>query len=214
MNAMLNIASSGLLDRLSSEASEALGQPLQIALLSFSDAGLIDWPADERAIAATRRLKKRQDSWYTSRAALQQLLPQDRRAAFQDFPACDVSISHTGEWAAALYVEHGMGCGIDIEWPRKFSPGIARHMLHPSEQSVLSPARDLLRVWTIKEALFKADMDNADKLLHHYSAADINADTGDAVRHDGRVALRYWSSRLANGPYVAVAIAYKTNQPE
>ncbi|WP_339615812.1 4'-phosphopantetheinyl transferase superfamily protein [uncultured Gilvimarinus sp.] len=73
------------------------------------------------------------------------------------------SLSHSGHWIALAVAPEG-AIGIDLEHPRKPRNvmAIARHYYHPSEHQRLStldePARsrEFYRLWTLKEAFFKA----------------------------------------------------------
>ncbi|WP_193754363.1 4'-phosphopantetheinyl transferase superfamily protein [Microbulbifer sp. Q7] len=80
-----------------------------------------------------------------------------------DFPELHFSLSHSGQWIA-LAVSCEAPIGIDIEQPRKPRDflRIARHYFHPQECALLeSPPLELMpmhfyRLWTMKEAFFKA----------------------------------------------------------
>ncbi|WP_226701827.1 4'-phosphopantetheinyl transferase family protein [Microbulbifer elongatus] len=80
-----------------------------------------------------------------------------------DFPELHFSLSHSGQWIA-LAVSCEAPIGIDIEQPNKPRDflRIARHYFHPQECTLLeSPPRELMpmhfyRLWTMKEAFFKA----------------------------------------------------------
>lgn len=80
-----------------------------------------------------------------------------------DAPELHFSLSHSGQWIA-LAVSCEAPIGIDIEQPtrpRDFLR-IARHYFHPDECALLeSPPHELMplhfyRLWTMKEAFFKA----------------------------------------------------------
>ncbi|WGL18465.1 4'-phosphopantetheinyl transferase superfamily protein [Microbulbifer bruguierae] len=78
-------------------------------------------------------------------------------------PDLHFSLSHSGEWLA-LAVSCKADIGVDIEQPRKPRDfmRIARHYFHPDECALLaSPPAELTpmhfyRLWTMKEAFFKA----------------------------------------------------------
>lgn len=78
-------------------------------------------------------------------------------------PELHFSLSHSGQWIA-LAVSCEAPIGIDIEQPRKPRDflRIARHYFHADECALLeSPPTELLpmhfyRLWTMKEAFFKA----------------------------------------------------------
>lgn len=85
------------------------------------------------------------------------------------FPHPRVSVSHTERAGAAAVLLDGpaRGVGVDLEHDRAVPPGMARFYLSDAEVS-----GDLLRLWTVKEAMFKADLDNAERMLRDYRAAD------------------------------------------
>jgi 4'-phosphopantetheinyl transferase len=72
------------------------------------------------------------------------------------------NLSHTNQYAAVA-VMRGSAIGVDIEHPRKRNfLGIAANYFHPDELAYLNAlpatevAQDFLRLWTLKEAFFKA----------------------------------------------------------
>jgi acyl carrier protein len=91
-------------------------------------------------------------------------------------------------------------------------PGTARFFLGPEEQDWLGrlPERDRnreqLRLWTVKEALFKADPDNHSTVLLDYRV-DPAARSGGAARPGGPAAT-YLSGRLP-GAHVTVAATFR-----
>jgi acyl carrier protein len=112
--------------------------------------------------------------------------PADRYA----FPHPRVSLSHTtATAAAAVAIGPAAGIGVDVERPRPADPRTARFFLRPREQAWLGrhPDRAVehLRLWTVKEALFKADLANADRTLRDFATDDPAARTGLAAGPDG-----------------------------
>lgn len=85
------------------------------------------------------------------------------------FPHPRASVSHTERAGAAAVLLDGpaRGVGVDLEHDRPVRPGMARFYLSDAEVT-----SDLLRLWTVKEAMFKADLDNAARMLRDYRAAD------------------------------------------
>ena len=67
----------------------------------------------------------------------------------------EVSVSHTSG-LAVLAVGGRMRIGVDVELPRATLRRVARKFLSASEMDVWVSDSDLLRAWTIKEALYKA----------------------------------------------------------
>ena len=91
-----------------------------------------------------------------------------------------------------------VGLGVDFEDERPVDPRVARFYLRDHEQG------DLLRLWTVKEALFKATPDNGDATLLDYEVADPEALAGTATDRAGR-RFRYSSGRLRQG-WLTIAV--------
>lgn len=85
------------------------------------------------------------------------------------FPHPRVSVTHTERAGAAavLLGGPGGGVGVDLEHDRTVRPRMARFYLRDDEVGA-----DLLRLWTVKEAMFKADQHNATRLLRDYRTKD------------------------------------------
>ena len=108
----------------------------------------------------------------TGRTTLGRMLVQARQGrVFQarrmKFPQHSYSISHCRETVfCALATDRRIhGLGVDLELDRAIPPTADRLYLSEREQRILEAGSaysntDLLRVWTVKEALFKADMEN------------------------------------------------------
>ena len=176
----------------------ACESPLDPSRLTPSEAASL-----EEMIAPPRRA-----SWLLGRAALKELLEalgEDGDTSLLRFPHPRVSLSHSGGWAVALGVPApgGGGIGVDLEVRRAPRPGAERKFLAPSEISwieAIDPARrphELLRLWTVKEAAFKADPDNAGLGMAEYVTDRPELMEG-AVRRGGRT-FRVFSSELPGG---------------
>jgi acyl carrier protein len=137
------------------------------------------------------------------------------------FPDRRASLAHTrGEGvAAAVAADPGgvvAGVGVDIEFDRTPRPETARFFLTPAEQEWLArrpaPAvpRTLLRLWTVKEALFKATPDNDDLSLIDFELADPGAAQGPARR--GQHVLGYRTLPVSGG-FVSVAVGIRDRRP-
>jgi acyl carrier protein len=85
------------------------------------------------------------------------------------FPHPRASVTHTERAGAAavLLGWPGAGVGVDLEHDREVQPRMTRFYLRDAEVGA-----DLLRLWTVKEAMFKADPDNATRLLRDYRTTD------------------------------------------
>jgi 4'-phosphopantetheinyl transferase EntD len=128
---------------------------------------------------------KRQTSWLLGRSALKDLLaalrlPEDTTAL--RFPNPRVSLSHSGGWAIAIGTDAPLVAGIGVDLELRPPPRVetARFFMSPEELPRLEKAspKTLLRVWTIKEAVFKADPDNALTSVRAYRLQDPDAPAG------------------------------------
>ncbi len=101
-----------------------------------------------------------------------------------------------------------VGVGIDIEEPRVVDHRTARFFLDGAERRAAADPRDHIRLWTVKEALFKAHPDNADGMLHDYTVSSPRAVRGTARCHrDPSVRFGYHSATVA-GAQLSVAAAF------
>ncbi|MGH3466116.1 MAG: 4'-phosphopantetheinyl transferase superfamily protein [Thermocrispum sp.] len=108
------------------------------------------------------------------------------------------------------------GIGVDIEDDRAPEPETAGLFLTCTERSQLTAVAPeqgpptLQRLWTVKEALFKADPDNSTGVLRRYSVTSATARHGPAVRHrtasPAAPAFHYLSLALPRG-FISVAVA-------
>ncbi|MEU3465701.1 4'-phosphopantetheinyl transferase superfamily protein [Streptomyces sp. NPDC006733] len=171
-----------------------------------------------RFAALTGRVRREQ--WLIARHALRTLLgilglPADTTA--YAFPHRRLSLSHVGgaAVAAGLAVPDARvaGVGVDLETAREARAGTARFFLGDRErswlESVPEPIRagEHVRLWTVKEALFKADPDNRHTVLRDYTTDDPAAGSGSAHRRAtaapphaaafGYTAVRLGDARLA-----------------
>jgi acyl carrier protein len=124
------------------------------------------------------------------------------------FPHPRASVTHTDRAGAAAVLLGGpaAGVGVDLEHDQPVSLAAARFYLRDDE-----PHDDLLRLWTVKEAMFKADPANATRLLRDYRADD------PACRHVSSRHLGGWltvAARLPGEPsgeaVPAAAITFET----
>lgn len=158
--------------------------------------------------------------WLTARRALRLALAGAGRttdtSAYR-FPSPVASLSHSADVAVAavLAADHGnvVGVGVDIELGRVPDPRTASFFLTESELGWLEsvPAGTvpavLTRLWTVKEALFKADPANAGTALRQYEVADPAAARGGATRA-GEIDFQYVSLACPRGvTSVAVALS-------
>lgn len=162
-----------------------------------------------RLTAPTRR-----ESWLKGRAALKRLTAaiglSDDTSALK-FPHPGISLTHSEEWAVAIGVQSPKlaGLGIDLEIKSQPKPEAARKFLNPSElvwlrrMDELEHPRLLHRLWTVKEAIFKADPENAGRTLRDYALADPGFKAGKARR--GPRLFHYASFEVPEG-FLSVAV--------
>jgi len=182
-------------------------------------------PLDARALTAGEMTQvaalsgaNRGALWLTARRALRLALagtgrPTDTSA--YRFPSPVASLSHSADLAVAavLAADHDgvVGVGVDIELDRVPDPRTASFFLTESELGWLAsvPTGEvpavLTRLWTVKEALFKADPMNADTALRDYEVADPAAMRGRATRR-GEIDFQYVSLARPRG-VLSVAVA-------
>ncbi|MEO7836505.1 MAG: 4'-phosphopantetheinyl transferase superfamily protein [Acidimicrobiales bacterium] len=182
-----------------------LGVPVRVASVSEPVAPVSLTAGEQDQWSALAPGPRRHD-WLLGRAALKALLPRDTDTSALAFPHPRLSLTHAGGWGFA--VEAGgdvAGVGIDYEaWGRPADPGTARFFLRPAEQAQVSGAESLLRLWTVKEALYKATPDNHDAVLVDYRLGDAACLWGAATGPRGEQ-MRYASIEAALG-VVTVAI--------
>jgi acyl carrier protein len=119
------------------------------------------------------------------------------------FPHPRASVTHTGRAGAAAVLAGGpaAGVGVDLEHDRPMHTAMARFYLRDDE-----PRDDLLRLWTVKEAMFKADPDNATRMLRDYRVAD------PAYQHVSARHLGGWltvAARLSREPMPTQTITFE-----
>lgn len=130
----------------------------------------------------------------TGREALAIALAAADRAAdaVASWPCPFASLTHSGDVAIAVALPphvRATGIGIDLEHDRPIKPGMARLICCKHERSWLAslpverqPA-EVLRLWTAKEALYKADPAQGDAIVADYTLAH----PGDPITAGGRL---------------------------
>jgi len=150
------------------------------------------------------------------RAALASLLARLHRedsVAQLRFPHPELSLSHSGDWAIAAASAHARGVGVDLEFARPMHPRAARFFLVDGERNYLDTlpgdrqADEALRLWTVKEAVFKARADNAGGLLTDIALDDPAACEGTARAADGAAYTARWCSIDLGTGWLALALA-------
>ncbi|MEO7836319.1 MAG: 4'-phosphopantetheinyl transferase superfamily protein [Acidimicrobiales bacterium] len=189
------------------DASARLGVPVSLSVVAD--------PVSPGALAAGERAQwralapgPRRDEWLLGRTALKQLVPDGADTSAMTFPHPRFSLTHGGGRGVAARVEgEVVGTGVDFEpFRRSADPRSARFFLRPVEHVGVCDASSLLRLWTVKEALYKATPDNAELVLVDYEIGDATRRWGEATGPRGEL-MRYASMETADGQLtVAVCI--------
>jgi 4'-phosphopantetheinyl transferase EntD len=200
------------------ESRAKLGLPV---LISVAQEPVAPEALDLREREAYARLQgsPRLECWLRGRMALRNLLSrldENTGPGTLCFPHKVISLSHSGPYAVAAGVKSRAtsGLGVDLELSRTPKSGSERFFLNAQEQIWILTAlpitrpRELLRLWTVKEALFKANPHNRDSLLGHYGLIDPEALAGQASwRGDESIRYRYGTLALDDG---FLSIAFRT----
>jgi acyl carrier protein/phosphopantetheinyl transferase len=151
----------------------------------------------ERAELAALPGAELRRQWLTSRHALRVLLgllglPRDttryrfphRRLSLSHASTGAIAVGSVGPWSAQPWAA---GLGVDYEADRPVDPRTARFFLDEAEQARLARvpradrAAEQLRLWTVKEAVFKADLTNAGAMLRDYTVCRYSTRPAPAV---------------------------------
>lgn len=191
---------------------EATCVPAQIEELSVK----------ERLRLAELAQSPRYPSWLLGRAALKKLLV--RQGLNDDtcevtFPNKSLSLTHTQTIAIAMALNLSssarvcvLGVGIDFEPDRTLESKMHRFFLQPIELeqlAVSSKDNRPLQLWTIKEALFKADPANEGRMPGEYTVVDVNASHGAAYDPCNQHKQFVYASTRTTGGFLSAAIAFK-----
>jgi len=154
-------------------------------------------PGELSALRSLRSDAARQH-WLLGRSALKTLVQQDTSRL--QFPHPELSVTHAGGIAVAVRSAAKLsGIGVDFEpWRAEVHPRMADFFLRPAEHTVVHTARDLVRLWTIKEALFKAQPGNGECVLLDFELADPASNCGTASGPGGST-LHYVSADVGVG---------------
>ena len=168
-----------------------------------SPVDLADLTGGERRQLPDAGSRRRRD-WLLGRAALKQVV-EGGDTSLLCFPHRCLSLTHSAGVAVAARADGGQaGVGVDYEGPHATDPRIAPLFLVERERAAAAGPDDLLRLWTVKEALFKATPDNLGATFLDYEVAEPAALIGEAEDRTGR-RLRYVSGGL-NGGWLSVAV--------
>ena len=203
-------------DRLARELESELGVALRVSISSEAVATDRLTPG-EQAHLGELATSPRRLSWLKGRSALKSLLNslgEDEETGVIGFPNPRFSLTHSGDFAVALGTHSAelRGIGVDLEVNRPLRRETARFFLGEPEQAwVMSfdeslRAKNMLRLWTIKEALFESDPRNAERWFADYRIEAPAADAGRAfVRGEEAQGFRYFCFEVEEG-FLSVAV--------
>lgn len=185
--------------------------------LAFASAPATELSLDERRERGRLEGLPRLDGWLRGRAALKELCERfglERDTSRLCFPHPRLSLTHGGAWAVAAGLaseadlERVAGVGVDLELDRPLSHEHARFFLTERERRLVTDAAERLRLWTVKEALFKADPDNHGTVVGSYESTEPGGHEGVAFSKGGRI-FDYASHRVLGG-WLTVAVCWRT----
>lgn len=166
---------------------------------------------------------ERRLSWLKGRSALKRLLNavgEDEETSNITFPSARFSLTHSGDLAVAIGTESAtlLGIGVDLEVRRQVRSETARFFLTESERTWLMSfeqsrrSKCLLRLWTIKEALFKSDPRNLERWFSDYALQTPAEPRGRAlVRGEAVLEFRYSSFEVEEGVLSVAALPRRPN---
>jgi len=203
-------------DHLARAIENELHIPLTVAI--SSEAVVIDrLTPRERVQLGKLPATPRRLSWLKGRSALKRLLAslgQEEETSGISFPNPAFSLTHSGDFAVALGTTSTrlMGLGVDFEVYRPVRSEAGRFFLVEPEQGwVMSldaavRTKALLRLWTIKEALFKSDPRNFERWFSDYQIESPGSATGLAfVPSEETREFRYSCFEVEEG-FLSVAV--------
>ena len=126
--------------------------------------------AEERAELGTFQNENRRKAYLSARLALREALGEvfvlEKQASSKPFLPqrldCEISLTHTKGFAAAMVNSNKQKVGIDLEWIRPKIRAVKNKFLEDKEQVLLEKNRTytnelqvLTQVWSAKEAIYK-----------------------------------------------------------
>ena len=167
---------------LSQHWQEVFSRRLAIGIADNDLTSVALLPAEDQILASLPDLRKK--SWVRGRKALKMVL-QSLGLSLDTSQLCwphpFLSLSHSGKIAIAVAsFEPSLGIGIDLECYRHIPKGALDYYLSAAEAQSVASNADALRLWTVKEAIFKADPNNEHTLLSSYEVADPRQASGES----------------------------------
>jgi 4'-phosphopantetheinyl transferase EntD len=147
----------------------------------------------------------RKNQWLRGRSALTAIaakLDIEPRLSALNPPCPGISLTHSDRISIAAGISTAQGIGIDFESWRQIEADMLRCFLTANEQQQLTVPSNFtrLRLWTVKQALYKASPANQVLQLTDFEIDQISAMTGRAqncTRENSE--LRYTSFMLRQG---------------
>lgn len=158
----------------------------------------------------------RRRSWLMGRRAVRKVLATPRLSQGAAGGAPLISLAYSGDCAVAAGTvsEAVIGLGVDLELEAGPAAAGERFFLTDGEIAwlALQPAplrtRQRLRLWTLKEALFKADPENESGWLRDYEVLRPHRTTSRAATLRGGCKIDFLCSSVAlAGGFLSVAVA-------
>lgn len=147
----------------------------------------------------------RRNQWLRGRSALMAIaakLDIEPRLAALNPPCPGISLTHGDKISIAAGISPAQGIGIDFESWRQIQTGLLGCFLTKAEQAQLTVPSNFtrLRLWTVKQALFKASGANRELRLTDFEI-DAVAETTSRARNCNRAnsELRCTSFMLRQG---------------
>jgi 4'-phosphopantetheinyl transferase EntD len=147
----------------------------------------------------------RKNQWLRGRSALSAVaakLDIETRLSALNPPCPGISLTHNGRISIAAGISTAQGIGIDFESWRQIEAAMMRWFLTETEQNQLLVPSNFtrLRLWSVKQALFKASAANKGLLLTDFEIVEVAEMTGRARNCSRRNSeLRYTSFMLRQG---------------
>ena len=161
--------------------------------------------SDDRQRLASFTTTDRKKQWLRGRSALSAVaakLDIETQLSALNPPCPGISLTHNDKISIAAGIGTAQGIGIDFESWRQIEPAMLRCFLTETEREQLTVPSNFtrLRLWTVKEALFKASAANQRLLLTDFEIDEVGVMTGVARNCTrGNSALRYTSFMLRQG---------------
>lgn len=184
----------GMVDEIERTLSQSLEIPV-IVRLSKSPVQRDRLSRAERERLVDLQYLPRREAWLRGRRALKDLLcalGEEADTTTLRFPHPRISLSHSGAWAIAVGTAEPAtyGIGIDLEFGPGPSVRALRFFLTDRERrgvealSEPEQSRERLRLWTVKEALYKADLENGSTWYTEYLlASPLVGSEGEVREH-------------------------------